>query len=105
MGIRRTQQGLLLERLMGTIQSPAGGGLRYLFCYNGEEPEESYDCGCCMSWTPFPECNCICRERFERMANTCDLPLLFKALQLVNEFPALPSSIDELEKLKDKAKQ
>jgi hypothetical protein len=93
----RTQNGLLLERMLSTMKTWDGHSMRYLFCYNGEGEHESYDCGCCLTWEPIPECNCLCHGRIEAMANSGDLRLLFTALQHHEHFPKFATSYDELE--------
>jgi len=93
----RTEIGLLLERMIGTMKTWDGHSMRYLFCYNGEGEHESYDCACCLSWEPSSDCGCLCHERIEKMANTGDLRLLFTALQKHEHFPKFAKNYDELE--------
>jgi|SRR5271157_275687 len=94
----RTPNGLLIERMVSTMKDWRGHSLRYLFCYNGEGADESYDCGCCLSWGIISECGCPCHTRFERMAAVGDLPLLFFALAASDQLPTFPSSFEEMKK-------
>lgn len=73
-----------------------GHPIRHLFCYNGEGPHEAYDCACCMTWSPPPDCGCICHERIEKMARTGDIQLLFSALVSNGTMPKFPSCYQEL---------
>lgn len=101
----RTREGLLLERLIHHLKDWAGFDMRHFFCYNGEGPDDSFDCACCITWpddTLYSQCGCICHVRIEAMAHTSDLRLLFTSLRVQDMLPEFPASWEEQEKLQKK---
>jgi hypothetical protein len=102
--ISRSQVGLLFERLLSSMHAWDGRPLRYLFCYNGEDPGDSYDCACCLTWPNdemYRSCPCICHERIEKMATAGDIPLLFYALGTKNALPEFPASMEDEKDLRE----
>jgi hypothetical protein len=87
----RTQEALTLERILA-------GSHRYLFCWNGEQGEQAYDCACCITYLTdeiLCSCGCACHERIDIMARSASAALWLRALAGMNELPPFFSSEDE----------
>jgi hypothetical protein len=87
----RTQEALTLERILA-------GSHRYLFCWNGEQGEQAYDCACCITYLTdeiLCSCGCACHERIDTMARSASATLWLRALAAMNELPPFFSSEDE----------
>lgn len=67
----RSEHGLLLERILRTHPG------RWIYCWNGEGGEESFDCGCVLmvDTAPHTDCGCPCHARIEAMANAPHMKL------------------------------
>jgi len=80
--MRRTKQGLLLEKLLSGMKH------RHVLCFDGD-PEASYDCGCCITYPDDvmnSRCGCSCHRRIEHMANAPDISFWLLALEAMGEF-------------------
>jgi hypothetical protein len=88
----RSQEALTLERILAESKH------RYLFCWNGEQSEESYDCACCMTYLTdelLCDCGCPCHERIDAMARIPSAALWLRAMEGMQVLPPFFSSEDE----------
>lgn len=57
---------------------------RWLFCWNGENPETDYafDCACCITWDDEikKRCKCICHKRMDELDH-----LFYVAIQTIRQ--------------------
>ena len=87
----RTKEALLLERILQKSN-------RYLFCWNGESSDDSYDCACCITYLDdkmLCDCACTCHERIDAMARISSVVLWLRTLEGMKILPPFFSSEDE----------
>lgn len=88
----RSQEALTLERILAESKH------RYLFCWNGEQSEESYDCACCLTYLTDDQlcgCGCVCHERIDSLARGNSTALWLRAMIGMQVLPPFFSSENE----------
>ena|SRR5271154_3709446 len=88
----RTREALTLEQILHSTKH------RYLFCWNGESGDESYDCACCITYLDddlLCSCGCPCHARIDALAAIPPTTLWLRALAGMKQLPTFFASEDE----------